>query len=257
MLLKRIIKIPLFKRILPSLGIKFLKLVKKNRGYFKVEDTLMFLDFLDPIDREIILYQKYEDEEISDLIDLIKKNSVKNFFDVGANCGYYSLKLFNKIKDIKIVAFEPNKEAYLKFEKTIEVNKNFSKNVKLRNYGLSNKNSSLRMKFLKKHGYDQTGGSSVIEDINYNKENTFLGEFRIGDEALNFNDEKLCFKIDVERHELKVLEGLKKTFISNKIILLIEIYKKNFDQVNKLLNEMGLKLKKSIKDRSNYFYTNF
>ncbi len=257
MLLKQIIKIPLLKRILPSLGIKLLKLIKKNRGFFKVEGTLMFLDFLDPIDREIILYQKYEDEEVSDLINLIEKNSVKNFFDVGANCGYYSLKLFNEIKALKIIAFEPNKEAYFKFKKTIKINKNFSKNIRLRNYGLSNKNSSLKMKFLKKHGYNQTGGSSVIEDKNYNKENTFNGKFRIGDENLSFKNKKLCFKIDVERHELKVLEGLRKTFTNNKIILLIEIYRKNFKQVNKLLNEMGLELKKSIKNRSNYFYTNF
>ena len=39
-----------------------LKFIKKNRGYFRIENTLMYLDFLDPIDREIILYQKFESE---------------------------------------------------------------------------------------------------------------------------------------------------------------------------------------------------
>ena len=41
-----------------------------NDPIFKIGENKMFLDFLDPIDREIILYKKYEDEEISILNEL-------------------------------------------------------------------------------------------------------------------------------------------------------------------------------------------
>ena len=89
-MISTLLKIPIFKRLIPSLAIKVLKFLKKNRGYFKIENTFMYLDFLDPIDREIILYQKFESEEVSDLLNLMQKNSIKKFFDIGANCGYYS-----------------------------------------------------------------------------------------------------------------------------------------------------------------------
>ena len=72
-MLSKLIKFPIFKRIIPSLGIRIMKILKKNKGYFKINGTVMYLDFLDPIDREIILYKKYEDEEVQYLIILIKK----------------------------------------------------------------------------------------------------------------------------------------------------------------------------------------
>ena len=192
-----------------------------------IENTSMFLDFLDPIDREIILNQKFENKEITDLLHLMKKYSIKTFFDLGANCGYYSIKVLKEISEVKVIAFEPNKEAYSKFNKTILVNSQFSKNIKIENFGLSNQNALLKMKFLKKYDYNQTGGSSVISDFDINEKNFFYATFKIGDEILDFKNQKLCFKIDVERHEINVIQGLKKTLKDNDSLILIEIYKKN------------------------------
>ena len=48
-------KFPILKRLIPSVGIKVLKILKKNRGYFKIRDIYFYLDFLDPIDRQIII----------------------------------------------------------------------------------------------------------------------------------------------------------------------------------------------------------
>ena len=109
----------------------------------------------------------------------------------------------------------------------------------------------------KKDGYQQTGGSSVVEDSHCKDENFFFGNFKIGDQILKFKNQNLCFKIDVERHEIQVLKGLQNTLKNNKIVLMIEIYEKNFVQSNALLNEIGFELKKKIKERSNYFYSNF
>ena len=113
-----LIKIPLLKRMIPSLGLKILKILKKNRGYFKIKDTKMFLDFLDPIDKQIILNEEYEKLEINYLIKEIKKNNIMHFIDIGANCGYYSIFIAKNISNIKIQSFEPNKEAFFKFKKT-------------------------------------------------------------------------------------------------------------------------------------------
>ena len=122
----------------------------------------MFLDFLDPIDREIILHQEFEKLEIIFLINQIKTNNLNYFLDIGSNCGYYSLKISEEISNIKILAFEPNIEAYTKFSKSLEANPNLSKKIKLENFGLSNNSTKLKMRSKVKFGYNQTGGASVV-----------------------------------------------------------------------------------------------
>ena len=106
-MLSTLLKIPLLKRTVPSLVLKILKILKKNRGYFKIRNTRMFLDFLDPIDKKIILDQEYEKLEINYLLNEIKKNKILHFIDIGANCGYYSIYIANNTSNITIQAFEP------------------------------------------------------------------------------------------------------------------------------------------------------
>ena len=167
------------------------------------------------------------------------------------------MKIVSEVLSVKVFAYEPNQEAYNKFNKTIKINPEYSKRLELKNYGLSNKNSSLKMQFLKKHGYNQTGGSSVVEGLNYNKENTFLGEFKVGDEILNFKkEENLSIKIDVEGHELNVLKGIQNLLNSNKCILQIEIFDNNFISINSFLLKNNFALVDKVKKRYNYFYSN-
>ena len=86
---------------------------------------------------------------------------------------------------------------------------------------------------------------------------TFFADFKIGDQYLKLNHEKICIKIDVEGHELNVLKGINKTLINNKCILQIEIFKKNFKLINNYLLSLGYKKIFEIKKSSNFFYKNF
>ena len=117
-MLSKIAKLPILKRLIPSLAIRILKIIGKNRGYYSINGISMYLDFLDPIDREIILYNEFEKLEINLLVSEIKSKKLNYFLDVGANCGYYSFKIAQKISNINIFSFEPNPEAYLKFSKS-------------------------------------------------------------------------------------------------------------------------------------------
>ena len=67
-MLSKIAKLPILKRLIPSLAIRILKLIGKNRGYYSIRGINMYLDFLDPIDREIILFNEFENLEIEFLI---------------------------------------------------------------------------------------------------------------------------------------------------------------------------------------------
>ena len=256
-MISKLLKFPLLKRIIPSLSIRLLRLLNKNRGYFKINEFKMFLDFLDPIDREIILSQEFEKKEIDVLINQIKYNNINYFIDVGANCGYYSLIISNEISNIKVLAFEPNIEAYSKFSKSLKENIDLSKKITLENFGLSNLSAKLKMQSMIKFGYAQTGGTSIINENENTKNFTFLANFKIADNFIKLTNEKISIKIDVEGHELNVLEGMKNIIKKNKCILQIEVFKKNYEKLDNFLKLLGYKKTYEVKDRSNYFYSNY
>ena len=126
-------------------------------------------------------------------------------------------------------------------------------------FGLSNNNSIMQMRSMIKHGYTQTGGSSVtIEKQSLeNKYKIYEAKFKIGDEILNFQNNNLAIKIDVEGHELNVLKGIQNLLKKNKCVLQIEIFKKNYHIVNSLLLDNNFILVDQIRERANYFYSNY
>ena len=256
-MLSKIAKLPILKRLIPSLAIRILKIIGKNRGYYSIKGIDLYLDFLDPIDREIILFNEFENPEIEFLINEIKEKKLNYFLDIGSNCGYYSFKIAEKVSNISIFSFEPNPEAYFKFSKSLLKNSKLSNKIKLENFGLSNENKKLKMQSMIKFGYAQTGGSAVIEKSINEKYHEFYADFKIGDEYLNLSNKYLAMKIDVEGHELNVLQGLKKTLDSNKCILQIEIFNSNFEKVENYLNALGYNNFNIVQERSNYFYSNF
>jgi FkbM family methyltransferase len=256
-MISKIIKIPFLKRLIPSISIRILKFLKKNRGYFKIKNIHMFLDYLDPIDREIILLQEFEKLEINYLSNKLDDHKAKFFLDIGSNCGYYSVIIAKKFPKIKIFAFEPNQEAYFKFNKTLKKNPLIAKKITSYNFGLSNLNTKLIIKSLNKHGYAQTGGSSIERKYDKGTYTKSLEDFKIGDRIINIKNSVIGIKIDVEGHEFKVLEGLQKTIKYNRCIIQIEIIKKNFFKIDKLLSQNNFRLINKIHERSNFFYKNF
>ena len=256
-MIKYLIRIPILKRLIPSLGIRLLKILRKNRGFFNIDGFKMYLDFLDPIDRSIILNKTYEVEEINILTKLINNNSTTKFIDIGANCGFYSFKF--AMQNLEVLAFEPNSEALLKMKNTIIKNQNLKDRIKIFPYGVSDTNSKMQMRSMVKHGYIQTGGSGLTNDkvSRDNKYKVYEAEFKIGDEILNFKRNNLAVKIDVEGHELNVLKGIQNLLKFNKCIIQIEIFEKNFNLVNSYFLEHNFILIDQIKKRSNYFYSNY
>ena len=143
-MIKKLIKFPILKRLIPSIGIRLLKLLNKNRGYFKINGIEMYLDFLDPLDRKLILNKSYETEETKILLDLVDKYSTEYFLDIGANSGYYSVELAKK--NFKVLAFEPNSEALFKINKTVDFDNNLKNNIKIFPFGFYDKDSKILMK---------------------------------------------------------------------------------------------------------------
>ena len=253
--MKFLLNFPLFKRLIPSIGIRVLKLLKKNKGFYKINNVLFYLDFLDPIDRKIILYKEYEHDTVSFLEEKFTQHSISNFLDIGANSGYFSFYFANKFNNLKVKAFEPNIDAFEKFKKTLI--KNSFNDVEIFNYGLSDIEKKVKMITWYKHGHAKTNLVILEDHFDTNNSKIYETELKVGDEVLNFKNEKLCIKIDVEGHELSVLKGLAKNLRKNKCVILIETGDVKFKAVNDFLIKNNYKQLFKSKFRIDYIYSNF
>ena len=153
-MIKKLFKrIPVIRRIYPSIFKRlynFLNIEKINYEYL----GLKFMGNInEPMDKEILLFNEYEHLQIEYLLKLIKISKFDYFIDVGANSGLYSMIIAKNNNKIKVKSFEPIKKTILKKYFT-QQNLN---NIQIFEFGLSNKNSKLLMKSLKKD-YIQTGG---------------------------------------------------------------------------------------------------
>lgn len=171
----------------------------------------------------------YMYEEFSDFIP--KKNDI--VFDVGAQYGDYSI-ICSKKYNAKVYAFEPIPINYLKMKNLMVKNDTV---FVTENLGLGNqdefRNYTIRGDMLR--AIDK-GGNDILT---FYKLDTYLSFQTVID-----NIEKIdILKIDVEGHEMEVLEGATNTLeITKKII--IEVHTNNlFYNVNKFLLNKGFKLK--------------
>ena len=245
--------IPILKRIYPSLFFKLSQLLNKNIFLSKFKDVYLSLDLRDPIDRSVLLFDFYEDKQIKYLSKIFKKNTINYFFDIGANSGIYSLVMSKQFPKISILSFEPVKSTFKKLNKNLTLNPKL-KNIKRYNYGLSNINSKLKMKALFKKNFIQSGGYGVVNNKdNIKNLHTEFAVFKKADDKFKYKRKTICLKIDVEGHEIFVLDGLKNIFKNNKIFLQIEILPDNFIKTNKWLSNFGFKKINKI-NADYYFY---
>ena len=240
-----LIKIPIFKRILPSFLRSFLILIRKEKFNIFFKNLLLEINIRDPLDREIFFTDSYEEKQFQEVFYIIKNYNVEIFLDIGANSGIYSLILAKNFQNMAIIAFEPIKSTLEKFIRNIKMNK-LNKKIKKYNLGLSNKSGSLKMKTNYKFGYKQSAGYHVSND------GQEKADFVKADEILSYRDKFIFMKIDTEGHELHVLEGATEIIKNNNIFMQIEIWDKNLKDVEKSLNNMNLVFMKKI--RNDYFF---
>ena len=254
-LIRILVKIKIFKRLIPSLIKKIFNLLRIKNITIKKDNILLTLNLKNPIDRQIFFRDNYETEQIEYLKQLIKKFNIKIFIDIGAHMGIYSTLISNETK--KVYAFEPYKENFdqLKLNKKL----NNLDNLNIYNYALSDENKQITMWVSEK---EKTGGMSVFDQndeelkkYNHNNITRIKSSSLIGDNVLNIKGEYIAIKIDVERHEYKVLKGLIKLLKKNYVVIQIELFDVRRKDIIKYLHDLNFTNFNSIK--KDCYFKNF
>ena len=153
----------------------------------------------------------YESGELK-VIDYIKskRNTEEKIiiFDVGANIGDYSVKLAEILKDKAIIySFEPSPAAFKKLQVAVAA----YKNVTINNFGLSDSTKILQLY----SNFESSGLASLYQRKldHYNTQMNVTEEINLSTVDIYCEQNNITtidfLKIDVEGHELSVLNGAK------------------------------------------------
>ena len=248
-------KIKLFKRLIPSI-INYVSIFNKNLVKIYHNKKYIYLNLKNPIDREIYLKDSYEKEQVDYLTKIIKEEKITIFYDLGAHIGYYSLQISN-LKDLFIISVEPIKSHFKQLKLNMESNN--IKNIKLYNIALSNKNTEKEMWVSNKN---KTGGFAIFDEndeelkkYNYSKNLITKVNTMRGDDLFKDNGLKIAIKIDVERHEKELINGMKSLLINNNTIIQIEIFESRRKQIEALLNSINFRMFHSI--GKDFYFKNY
>lgn len=166
-----------------------------------------------------------------------------SFIDVGANIGMYSWEVLKNSPKRKILAFEPDPLNFELLERTLR--EYDFENIEIYPFALSNKNQ--KVSFYQDTITSATGnicGSDKTWIENYLGTNA--SKISIETKRLDsFKGEKLVpslIKVDVEGHELEVLEGAEAIIAQVKPIMIIESFPPKQMNVLNFLYQFGYKV---------------
>ena len=168
---------------------------------------------------EILNFDFYEKDEINLILKLIKENDI--ILDIGANIGWYSLKIAKNINNVKILAFEPIPKTFKYLKDNIHLNR--ISGIKTFNYGFSDKEKDITFYY-----YHEGSCNASAANLSGKKDvNKIICRLTTLDKFTESKNIAIDFiKCDVEGSELFVFKGGIKTIKKNKPIIFTELLRK-------------------------------
>lgn len=154
--------------------------------------------------------------------------------DVGANHGYFSYKMVQRFREVH--AYEANPAV------DFDIRHYRKPNLYFAPFGLSDKNTTAQLRVPVRNGVPYIGWASIEQ-----RELPFAESYQeIPVEIRRLDDEPWVqqtridlIKIDVEGHELEVLNGARKTIERDRPVLIIEDNEQQSTAIRQLLEGLG------------------
>lgn len=191
----------------------------------------------------------FYESQPGEILDYIAENyKMGNYIDIGAGIGNHSL-FFNQVCQAdKVLAFEPNRNNYIRLLKNIILNSLNSK-IKIFNFGLS---SNLGVKYFDQQ--DSTNLGIVKTSPNGTQQNyvTYLDSLK----PIRALKEIKLIKIDTEDYNIPILKGAIETISTHKPDLYIECgNEKEYQAVKEYLKNLEYQSKQKFNSTPTYLFT--
>ena len=170
----------------------------------------MYVDAHDTL--QITSSGKFEETETKTILSFVKADTV--MLDIGANMGFYSIRVGQKAVNGKVIAFEPDPGNFAILQKNVALNK--LTNVTAYNAALSDKKETMR---LYKHPFN-VGDYRLYNDGDFT-EYVDVPTLRLDDTVHERVD---LIKIDVQGFEYFVLKGGRELLANYKPIVVSEFW---------------------------------
>ena len=244
-----LIKFPILKRLIPSLYKRYIFYFNKYSKNVIIDNVIYDLDLRHLIDRRFFFHNGYEDELFNPLNDIINKNKIDFFLDIGSCWGVYSLRLAGIHKNLRILAFDPIKTNIERLN--ISIKKNNFENIECFHTAIGSKKDKVTLGATEKYSpnYEINEINSVINETS---------ELNSLDFFLETKDKSLILKIDTEGYEFEVLKGAINLLNNNKCFCQIEIKEKNKEKVFSFFNDLNYNLVSINRiNKTDFFFSNF
>ncbi len=214
----------------------------------------LLLNYVNHIDRKLIVYEPYERDELAHFREALNRERIDVFLDIGANIGIYSLLAARAPRVGEILSFEPDPPNYCQLNANVLLNR-YTGKIAVYRYGLSDINGEIG--FLQERG--GSTGKSRVEDTSpsstkmerYQRTTVRVRRF---DDHFHYLNRQAFVKIDVEGHELRVLEGMRTFLGTNRCMVQVELFEENYDPFFRSIS--GLGYKKTLEFGDNRIFVN-
>ncbi|MDT8299779.1 MAG: FkbM family methyltransferase, partial [Spirochaetaceae bacterium] len=170
------------------------------------------------------ILRSYEPVQPFLMIEMMQLLRCGHFIDIGANIGTYSIFASN-INELQIYGFEANKDTSSEFRINVDIN-GLSDRVTINDFALSDHDGTISFGIFE----TLSGANSAVETSIHDR----VGFMRVVDVAcrrldsiMQLSGEIVAIKLDVEGHEMKVIEGAERLIAENDVLLQVEVYSQN------------------------------
>lgn len=178
-----------------------------------------WLDIRSHLLRRIAVSGVYE----PDVSDALTANADRDFIDIGANVGFFSIHLAMQAGCRKVLSIEPNPRAYAYLERNIAQNE-VADRVEVVRRAVASESAELELVAFEGREEYSSISSNVHPGVQGLKETRYKVQAEPLDLILEGRSiEPGLIKIDAEGAELQVLQGMEKTIATFRPVLICEV----------------------------------
>jgi FkbM family methyltransferase len=256
-----IARIPLLRGVFRLVLMGYARLFKQR---FVIEHRMgleLLLDRNNVIDWQLFIAGKWERPQFTELFGLAaeqlrRRRADAIFLDIGAHWGLYALAAHQSGMFSRIIAFEPDPISFAQLHANLFLNL-AQDAIEPRELAATDR----ERRFALEPGDVHNRGATRVIDPDSGHPATCRGVAI--DSQFDFEGKLVVIKIDVESHELEVLEGMRNLLARNRCILQVEVWdqpagetERRFKALSAMLIARGIRFVRAI-DADFYFVSDF